>query len=227
MRLICALRRSRHRCGRVIRRRAPTGLSGRRRQTTSSTAERERHAPSPSCLMILAAAGELRRGSGRLTREGAKRHARPAPSALSVHPPGAERGGGWAGSPPRLVQQVLDLVDFPTIVWFETDSTTRQVSGRSRRIGQTQPVQVVFGAYWNSVPADAVNIARNVFHLVVDTRGRCCCTNSCPLCPVRPGIQSPYLVNAGCRLRENDESGAIARLCNSLSRLLKNRLPGV
>ena len=53
---------------------------------------------------------------------------------------------------PRLVQTGLDLVDFPTIVWFEMDYsvyTMRQASRRSWRIGQTQPVQVVFIAYRN------------------------------------------------------------------------------
>ena len=51
---------------------------------------------------------------------------------------------------PRLVQTGLDLVEFPTICWYETDYsvyTMRQASRRSWRIGQTQPVQVVFMAY--------------------------------------------------------------------------------
>ena len=55
---------------------------------------------------------------------------------------------------PRLVQTGLDLVDFPAIVWFETDYsvyTVRQASRRSWRIGQTQPVQVVFMAYRNTL----------------------------------------------------------------------------
>ena len=50
---------------------------------------------------------------------------------------------------PRLVQTGLDLIEFPTIVWFETDYsvyTMRQASRRSWRIGQTQPVKVVFMA---------------------------------------------------------------------------------
>ena len=41
---------------------------------------------------------------------------------------------------PRLVQTGLDLIDFPTIVWAETDYsvyTMRQASRRSWRIGQT------------------------------------------------------------------------------------------
>ena len=50
---------------------------------------------------------------------------------------------------PRLVQMGLDLVEFPTICWYETDYsvyTMRQASRRSWRIGQSQPVQVVYRA---------------------------------------------------------------------------------
>ena len=62
---------------------------------------------------------------------------------------------------PRLVQTGLDLVDFPTICWYETDYsvyTMRQASSRSWRIGQTQPVQVVFMAYRNTLQADALKL---------------------------------------------------------------------
>ena len=62
---------------------------------------------------------------------------------------------------PRLVQTGLDLVEFPTIVWYETDYsvyTMRQASRRSWRIGQTQPVQVVFMAYRNTLQADALKL---------------------------------------------------------------------
>ena len=59
------------------------------------------------------------------------------------------------------MQTGLDLVDFPTIVWFETDYsvyTMRQASRRSWRIGQTQPVQVVFMAYRRTLQADALKL---------------------------------------------------------------------
>ena len=62
---------------------------------------------------------------------------------------------------PRLVQTGLDLVDFPTICWYETDYsvyTMRQASRRSWRIGQTDPVQVVFMAYRNTLQADALQL---------------------------------------------------------------------
>ncbi|MXY43550.1 MAG: hypothetical protein F4Y50_05770 [Dehalococcoidia bacterium] len=62
---------------------------------------------------------------------------------------------------PRLVQTGLDLVEFPTICWYETDYsvyTMRQASRRSWRIGQREPVQVVFMAYRNTLQADALKL---------------------------------------------------------------------
>ena len=62
---------------------------------------------------------------------------------------------------PRLVQTGLDLIDFPTICWYETDYsvyTMRQASRRSWRIGQTRPVKVVFMAYRNTLQADALKL---------------------------------------------------------------------
>ena len=62
---------------------------------------------------------------------------------------------------PRLVQTGLDLIDFPTVVWFETDYsvyTMRQASRRSWRIGQTRPVRVVFMSYRNTLQADALKL---------------------------------------------------------------------
>lgn len=62
---------------------------------------------------------------------------------------------------PRLVQTGLDLIDFPTICWYETDYsvyTMRQASRRSWRIGQTRPVKVVFMAYRNTLQANALEL---------------------------------------------------------------------
>ena len=62
---------------------------------------------------------------------------------------------------PRLVQTGLDLIDFPTIVWAETDYSVyvmRQASRRSWRIGQTRPVKVVFMAYRGTLQADALKL---------------------------------------------------------------------
>ena len=62
---------------------------------------------------------------------------------------------------PRLVQTGLDLIDFPTLCWFETDYSVyvmRQASRRSWRIGQTRPVKVVFMSYKNTLQADALRL---------------------------------------------------------------------
>ena len=62
---------------------------------------------------------------------------------------------------PRLVQTGLDLIDFPTLCWDETDYSVyvvRQASRRSWRIGQTRPVKVVFMSYRNTLQADALKL---------------------------------------------------------------------
>ena len=62
---------------------------------------------------------------------------------------------------PRLVQTGLDLIDFPTIVWFETDYsvyTMRQASRRSWRIGQKHPVNVYYMAYHDTLQAGALTL---------------------------------------------------------------------
>ena len=62
---------------------------------------------------------------------------------------------------PRLVQTGLDLIDFPTLVWFETDYsvyTMRQASRRSWRIGQRHPVKVIYMAYRGTLQADALKL---------------------------------------------------------------------
>ena len=62
---------------------------------------------------------------------------------------------------PRLFQTGLDLVDFPTIAWFETDYsvyTMRQASRRSWRIGQKRPVKVIYMAYAGTLQSQALNL---------------------------------------------------------------------
>lgn len=62
---------------------------------------------------------------------------------------------------PQLVQTGLDLVQFPTIVWFETNYSvyvTRQASRRSWRVGQTQPVKVYFLTYEDTMQLQAINL---------------------------------------------------------------------
>ncbi len=60
---------------------------------------------------------------------------------------------------PRLVQTGLDLVDFPTILWYEVEYslyTMRQASRRSWRIGQRLPVRVIYFAYSGTLQAQAL-----------------------------------------------------------------------
>ena len=62
---------------------------------------------------------------------------------------------------PRLVQTGLDLIDFPTITWYETDYsvyTMRQASRRSWRIGQVLPVKVIFMGYHKTIHTDALKL---------------------------------------------------------------------
>lgn len=54
---------------------------------------------------------------------------------------------------PELVKTGLDLLDFPTIVFMQTGYnvyTLQQAARRSWRIGQTEPVRVIFLGYSNS-----------------------------------------------------------------------------
>jgi len=62
---------------------------------------------------------------------------------------------------PKLVQTGLDLIDFPTLVWYEVEYsvyTMRQASRRSWRIGQRSPVRVVFLAYRATLQAQALTL---------------------------------------------------------------------
>jgi len=60
---------------------------------------------------------------------------------------------------PRLVQTGLDLIDWPSIVWFQPEYSVyvlRQASRRSWRIGQREPVEVTYLVYANTLQADAL-----------------------------------------------------------------------
>jgi superfamily II DNA or RNA helicase len=62
---------------------------------------------------------------------------------------------------PRLVATGLDLLEFPTIIWAQTGwslFTVRQASRRSWRIGQTEPVKVLFFAYEDTLQATALQV---------------------------------------------------------------------
>jgi SNF2 family DNA or RNA helicase len=62
---------------------------------------------------------------------------------------------------PKNVQTGLDLIDFPTIIYFQSGYsiyTLRQSSRRSWRIGQTKPVKVFFMAYENTAQERALSL---------------------------------------------------------------------
>lgn len=62
---------------------------------------------------------------------------------------------------PALVQTGLDLIEFPTLVFYETGYSIyllRQASRRSWRIGQTKPVRVVYLCYRGSMQERALQL---------------------------------------------------------------------
>ena len=62
---------------------------------------------------------------------------------------------------PGMVETGFDLLDFPTICWYEVEYsvyTMRQASRRSWRIGQTRPVRVVYMAYRGTAQDRAVRL---------------------------------------------------------------------
>ncbi len=62
---------------------------------------------------------------------------------------------------PKLVQTGLDLVQFPTIIFFEVEYSVyvlRQASRRSWRIGQDQPVKIYYMIYENTMQEQALKL---------------------------------------------------------------------
>lgn len=62
---------------------------------------------------------------------------------------------------PELVKTGLDLLEFPTIIFYETTYnvfTLKQASRRSWRIGQTEAVKVIFVAYEGSAQHKALEL---------------------------------------------------------------------
>ena len=60
---------------------------------------------------------------------------------------------------PQLVETGVDMLEFPTIVWYEADYNTarvRQASRRSWRIGQTQPVRIYYLTYADTKQTQAI-----------------------------------------------------------------------
>jgi hypothetical protein len=62
---------------------------------------------------------------------------------------------------PKLVETGLDLLDFPTIIFYESGyslHTLRQASRRSWRIGQNQPVRVKFLCYEGTMQGSCLRL---------------------------------------------------------------------
>ena len=97
----------------------------------------------------------------RLPRRGDEGRQGRAQAARGLGPEAGRGGIDVLICHPRLVQTGLDLIQFPTVCWYETDYsvyTMRQASRRSWRIGQHRPVKVVFMAYRNTLQADALKL---------------------------------------------------------------------
>jgi len=72
-----------------------------------------------------------------------------------------EKGGDVLLCHPRVVQTGLDLVDFPTVVFYQPEYsvyTLRQAARRSWRIGQSHPVRVVYMAYRGTIQEAALKL---------------------------------------------------------------------
>lgn len=75
---------------------------------------------------------------------------------------------------PRLVETGLDLVAFPTVIFFQTGYslfTLRQASRRSWRIGQTQPVKVYYLTYENTIQEKALALMANKMQVALMVEG--------------------------------------------------------
>lgn len=62
---------------------------------------------------------------------------------------------------PKLVETGINLIEYPTIIWYEIDHsmiTTEQASARSYRINQTMPVEVYFLAYAGTMQEHALHL---------------------------------------------------------------------
>lgn len=73
-----------------------------------------------------------------------------------------------------LVKTGLDLYDFPTLIFYETGYSTytlRQAAKRSWRIGQTQPVKVVFMAYKDTMEYKALTLMGNKLEAAMNIEG--------------------------------------------------------
>jgi superfamily II DNA or RNA helicase len=72
-----------------------------------------------------------------------------------------EGGGDVLLCHPKVVQTGLDLIDFPTVVFYQPEYsvyTVRQAARRSWRIGQSHPVRVVYMVYRGTIQEAALKL---------------------------------------------------------------------
>lgn len=85
-----------------------------------------------------------------------------------------ERGVDVIVTNPELVKTGLDLLDFPTIAFMQTGYnvyTLQQAARRSWRIGQKQPVRVVFLGYAGTAQADCLTLMAKKIAVAQSTSG--------------------------------------------------------
>ena len=76
---------------------------------------------------------------------------------------------------PKLVETGLDLLDFPTIIFYETGyslHTLRQASRRSWRIGQKWPVRVLFMCYEGTMQTSCLRLMGKKLLVALTTEGK-------------------------------------------------------
>ena len=76
---------------------------------------------------------------------------------------------------PKIVETGLDLLDFPTILFYETGyslHTLRQSSRRSWRIGQRRPVEVKFFAYKGTMQEVCLRLIRKKLLVALAMEGK-------------------------------------------------------
>jgi len=75
---------------------------------------------------------------------------------------------------PELVKVGLDLIEFPTVVFFQVGYnifTLRQAARRSWRIGQKQPVKVYYLTYRNTMQETAISLITKKLEIALLVEG--------------------------------------------------------
>mgnify|MGYP000862602629 CR=1 FL=1 len=75
---------------------------------------------------------------------------------------------------PRLVQTGLDLIDYPSIIFYQTGYsifTLRQASRRSYRIGQDKPVRVLYLSYQATAQEKAIKLIASKLETALAVEG--------------------------------------------------------